>query len=148
MGLDMYLEAKLHLPPYNTELAPVRQAIGQAIGYTPPTEKPDNDATLMEITGVTVRVGYWRKFDPLHRWFVNHVQEGHDDCRSAYVPPDILAELEEQLDQASDDPGSEHFVSEGDEPMTEGDIDCTQRILVQAKKLQERGWDIYYRASW
>jgi len=43
MGLDMYLEAKLHLPPYNKELAPVRHAIGQAIGYTPPTEKPDND---------------------------------------------------------------------------------------------------------
>ena len=56
MGLDMYLEAKLHLPPYNKELAPVRHAIGQAIGYTP-TEKPDNDATLMEITGVIVRVG-------------------------------------------------------------------------------------------
>lgn len=51
MGLDMYLEAKPHLPPYSTELTPVRQAIGQAIGYAPPTEKPDNDATLMEIRG-------------------------------------------------------------------------------------------------
>lgn len=144
MGLDMYLEAKLHLPPYSTELAPVRQAIGQAIGYTPPTEKPGNDATLMEITGVTVRVGYWRKFDPLHQWFVNNVQEGHDDCRPAYIAPDVLAELEEQLDQVS---ASEHFVNEGDEPMSEDDIDYTLKIVVQAKKLQERGWDIYYRAS-
>lgn len=150
MGLDMYLEAKLHLPPYSEELAPVRQAIGKAIGYTPPTEKPDNDATLMEITGVTVRVGYWRKFDPLHQWFVNKVQEGHDDCRPAYIAPDALAELEEQLDQVDDDPesASEYFVSEGDEPMTEGDVDYTLRIVVLAKKLQERGWDIYYRASW
>lgn len=150
MGLDMYLEAKLHLPPYNTELAPVRHAIGQAIGYTPPTEKPDNDATLMEITGVTVRVGYWRKFDPLHQWFVNNVQEGHDDCRPAYIPPDVLAALEDQLDQVSDDPesASEHFVIEGDEPMSESEIDYTLKIVVQAKKLQERGWDIYYRASW
>lgn len=150
MGLDMYLEAKLHLPPYSEELRPVRQAIGQAIGYTPPAEKPDNDATLMEITGVTVRVGYWRKFDPLHQWFVNNVQEGHDDCRPAYISPDVLAELEEQLDQVGDDPESanEHFVSEGDESMDEGDIDYTLRIVLQAKKLQERGWDIYYRASW
>jgi hypothetical protein len=150
MGLDMYLEAMLHLPPYNTELAPVRHAIGQAIGYTPPMEKPDNDATLMEITGVTVRVGYWRKFDPLHQWFVSNVQEGHDDCRPAYIAPDVLAELEEQLDQVSDDPesASEHFVSEGDEPMSEGDVDYTLRIVVQAKTLQQRGWDIYYRASW
>lgn len=150
MGLDMYLEAKLHLPPYSTELAPVRQAIGQAIGYTPPTEKPDNDATLMEITGVTVRVGYWRKFDHLHQWFVSNVQEGHDDCRPAYIAPDVLAELEEQLDQVSDDPesASEHFINEGDEPMSEDDIDYTLKVVVQAKKLQERGWDIYYRASW
>lgn len=61
-----------------------------------------------------VRVGYWRKFDPLHRWFVSNVQEGHDDCRPAYIAPDVLAELEEQLDQVSDDPesASEHFVSE------------------------------------
>lgn len=150
MGLDMYLEAKLHLPPYSEELAPVRQAIGQAIGYTPPKQKPGDDATLLEITGVTVRVGYWRKFDPLHQWFVNHVQEGHDDCRPAYIAPDVLDVLEEQLDQVSDDPDSagEHFVSEDDEPMTEGDIDYTLRVVVQAKKLQERGWDIYYRASW
>ncbi|MEW9572254.1 hypothetical protein ABQJ54_10875 [Rhodanobacter sp. Si-c] len=150
MGLDMYLEAKLHLPPYDKALDPVRQAIGRAIGYTPPSEKPDNDATLMEITGVTVRVGYWRKFDPLHQWFVSNVQEGHDDCRPAYVSPEVLSELEEQLDQVNDDPESagEHFVSEDDEPMTEGDIDTTLRIVVQAKQLQERGWDIYYRASW
>lgn len=150
MGLDMYLEAKLHLPPYSTELAPVRQAIGQAIGYTPPTEKPGNDATLMEITGVTVRVGYWRKFEPLHQWLVNHVQEGHDDCRPAYLAPDVLAELEDQLDRVSDKPGnaSVHFVSEGDESLSEGDVDYTLKVVMQAKKLQERGWDIYYRASW
>lgn len=150
MGLDMYLEAQFHLPPYDTGLAPVREAIGRAIGYAPPKEKPDNDATLMEITGVTVRVGYWRRFDPLHQWFVSNVLESYDDCRAAYVSPEVLAELEERLDLVSDDPerASEHFVSEGDEPMSEGDIDYTLKVVVQAKKLQERGWDIYYRASW
>lgn len=150
MGLDMYLEAKLHLPPYSEERAPVRQAIGQAIGYNPPVEKPGNDATLMEITDVTARLGYWRNFDPLHQWFVTNAQEGHDDCWPAYIAPDVLAALEEQLDQVSDDPESvsEHFISESDELMTEGDIDYTLHIVVQAKKLQERGWDIYYRASW
>lgn len=150
MGLDMYLEAKFHLPPYSEELTPVRQVIGQAIGYTPPAEKPDNDPTLMEITGVTVRVGYWRKFDPLHQWFVSNVLESYDDCRSAYVSPEVLVELEELLDQVSDDPesASEHFVSEGDMPMSEGDVDYTLKVVVQAKKLQERGWDITYRASW
>jgi len=149
MGLDMYLEAKLHLPPYDTGLAPVREAIGRAIGYTPPKEKPGSDATLMEITGVTVRVGYWRKCDPLHQWFVSNVLESYDDCRAAYVSPEVLAELEERLGLVSDDPGraSECFVSEGDEPMSESDIDYTLKVVVHAKTLQERGWDIYYRAS-
>ena len=150
MGLDMYLEARRYLPPCSEEIAPVRHAIGRAIGYTPPTERPGNDATLMEITGVTVRVGYWRQCHPLHQWFVSNVLESYDDCRAAHVSPEVLAELEDQLGQVSDDPesASEHFVSEGDEPMSEGDIDYTLRIVVQAKKLQERGWDIYYRASW
>ncbi len=40
MGLDMYLEAKLHLPPYNEELAPVRQAIGKAIVTPRPRKSP------------------------------------------------------------------------------------------------------------
>jgi DNA topoisomerase IA len=149
MGQDMYLEAKRHLPPYDAGLAPVRQAIGRAMGYTPPKEKPGNDATLMEITDVIVRVGYWRKCDPLHQWFVSNVLESYDDCRAAYVSPEVLAELEERLDGVREDPerASEHFVSEGDEPMSESDIDYTRKVVVHAKTLQERGWDIYYRAS-
>lgn len=31
--------------------------------------------------------------------------------------------------------------------MSESDIDYTLKVVVHAKTLQERGWDIYYRAS-
>lgn len=150
MGLDMYLEAKLHLPPYNTELAPVRHAIGQAIGYVPPSSKPVDDPTLLEITGVTVRVGYWRKVDPLHQWFVDHVQEGHDDCRPAYVAPDILMELANRLDRVRHDPerAGDDFLLDGDAAMDTSEVDYTLQTLQHAQRLQERGWDIYYRASW
>jgi|1186.fasta_scaffold611083_1 hypothetical protein len=29
--------------------------------------------------------GYWRKANPVHRWFVENVQHGEDDCRKYYV---------------------------------------------------------------
>ncbi|MFC3652832.1 hypothetical protein ACFONN_14840 [Dyella humi] len=149
MGLDMYLEARLYLPPYDEALASIRAAIGKAIGYVPPAEKPDNDSTLLEVTGVSVRVGYWRKFDPLHQWFVNNVQEGHDDCRPASVSSEVLTKLEEQLNQVDDNPQSagKHFIIEDDSTLDEGDVHYTLKVLVHAKRLQERGWDIYYRAS-
>ena len=106
MGLDMYLEARFYLPPYDRGLAPIRKAIADAIGYIPPQEKLEDDTALMEVTGVSVRVGYWRKCDPLHQWFVSNIQAGADDCRSAFVSATALNELEEQLDQVRDDPGS------------------------------------------
>ena len=85
MGLDMYLEATRYVAPYDAPTEPMRRAIGAAIGYAPPKEKPGEDPSLLEVSGVTVRVGYWRKLDALHWWFVNKVQQGHDDCRPAFV---------------------------------------------------------------
>ena len=150
MGLDMYLEATRYVAPYDTQTEPMRRAIGAAIGYVPPNEKPGEDPSLLEVSGVTVRVGYWRKFDALHQWFVNNTQQGHDDCRAAFVTVDTLMELEEQLEQVGDDPqsASEHFTSDIDETLEEDDVDYTLKILHYAKQLQAQGWDIYYRASW
>ncbi|GAA0260165.1 hypothetical protein [Rhodanobacter caeni] len=150
MGLDMYLEAKRHVAPCDPRTEPTRRAIGTAIGYMPPKEKPGQDASLLEVSGVTVRVGYWRKFDALHRWFVSNVQEGVDDCRPAFVSVDTLIELEGKLEQASDASvsASDHFTADVDETLEDGEVDYTLKVLHHAKQLQEQGWDIYYRASW
>lgn len=150
MGLDMYLEAKRYVAPYDSQTEPMRRAIGAAIGYVPPKEKPGEDTSLLEVSGVTVRVGYWRKFDALHRWFVNNTQEGHDDCRPSFVSVDTLIELEEQLEQVSDDPASasEYFTADENETLDEGEVDYTLKVLHHAKRLQAQGWDITYRASW
>jgi hypothetical protein len=150
MGLDMYLEAKRYVAPYDPRTEPIRRAIGAAIGYMPPKEKPGQDDSLLEVSGVTVRVGYWRKFDALHQWFVSNVQEGLDDCRPTFVSADTLIVLEDQLEQASDDPAgaSEHFTTAVDEVLEDGEVDYTLKVLHHAKQLQEQGWDIYYHASW
>ncbi|WEN15721.1 hypothetical protein PY254_03335 [Rhodanobacter sp. AS-Z3] len=146
----MYLEAQRHVAPSDPRTEPMRRAIGAAIGYVPPKDKPEYDASLLEVCGVTVRVGYWRKFVALHQWFVGNVQGGHDDDRPAYVSVETLMELEEQLEQVGDDPASAsgYFTAEEDETLEESDVDYTLKVLHHARRLQEQGWDITYRANW
>lgn len=39
-------------------------------------------------------VGYWRKANAIHNWFVDHVQDGYDDCRyHNEVTKEVLEEL-------------------------------------------------------
>ena len=42
---------------------------------------------------IVEEVGYWRKANQIHQWFVDNVQGGVDDCRDAYVERDKLQEL-------------------------------------------------------
>ncbi len=150
MGLDMYLEAQRHVAPCDPRTEPMRRAIGAAIGYVSSKEKPGHDASLLEISGVTVRVGYWRKFGVLHQWFVDNAQEGSDDCRPAYVNNRCLQALQRACERVIDDPTSvtPYFsCGDGADPGVE-ELKYTLHILTHAIALQEQGWDIYYRASW
>lgn len=43
---------------------------------------------------ITEQVGYWRKANHIHNWFVEHVQDGIDDCGYHHeVTKEILEEL-------------------------------------------------------
>lgn len=41
----------------------------------------------------SVQIGYWRKANAIHRWFVENVQDGNDDCGEYEVSADQLREL-------------------------------------------------------
>lgn len=44
--------------------------------------------------GIMEQVGYWRKSNQIHLWFVNHVQDGEDDCQYHHeCTKEILKEL-------------------------------------------------------
>jgi len=55
-----------------------------------------------DIYGVNVEVtaAYWRKSNQIHKWFVDNVQGGEDDCGNYYVSKDKLKELRETCRQA------------------------------------------------
>ena len=148
MGLVMLLEARWHVSPRDRREAPVRRAIGTAIGYKPPKEKPGNNPALMEVVGVMVGVGRWSDFWPLHNWLINEIQEGHDDGRTTFVSPRVLEALEDILDAINDNPGSAGRYFEDVEveevkidPM---ELEFTLRVIAQARKLQSQGWDRGY----
>lgn len=45
------------------------------------------------ISEIVEEVGYWRKANAIHQWFVDNVQNGEDDCREYIVSKEALHKL-------------------------------------------------------
>src|SRR4051812_38424335 len=77
MGLDMYLTRRTYVgrDERNKSNVNIKGVDGAKVKYV------DEDA------------GYWRKANHIHRWFVENVQGGQDDCREYYVSREQLGEL-------------------------------------------------------
>ena len=86
MGLDMYLSRKKFIGA-NYEHRNVTGSIDIKIGEKTMPIKFDRLSYIEE------SVGYWRKANAIHNWFVNNVQGGEDDCKQYYVSIDQLEEL-------------------------------------------------------
>lgn len=93
MGLDQYLEAEvyIHRPSdwMNEEerlkLIPTWEKIVSILPETPPQEAYG--------VKVSYTVAYWRKANAIHKWFVDNVQNGIDECQRSYVSNEKLNEL-------------------------------------------------------
>jgi hypothetical protein len=44
----------------------------------------------LDTATLEVQVAYWRKANHIHKWFVDHVQNGNDDCEEYRVSRDQL----------------------------------------------------------
>lgn len=94
MGLDMYLEARLRT--YNCKWYDKKEKqkrevkINEQIRKVLPEMYKTNNLNYIEIT---FEVGYWRKANQIHNWFVQNVQEGKDDCEEYSVSREQLKEL-------------------------------------------------------
>ena len=88
MGLDMYLWAKKYVGgwDYSSESEKSRyEALIKASGLTPTKDSPS--------FRVCATVGYWRKANAVHRWFVDNVQDGRDECQESPVSREQLLAL-------------------------------------------------------
>ena len=74
MGLDMYLDKQKYY--YDTEKQPTIQGFEG-----------------LKHLKVRANVIYWRKSNMIHKWFVDNVQNGDDDCGDYFVTKETLQKL-------------------------------------------------------
>lgn len=85
MGLDMSLSAKKYYSEFDPDSASRIQSILEASGLS--------DISDTSSVSVSISVMYWRKANQIHKWFVDNVQNGVDDCGQYFVSSDSLKEL-------------------------------------------------------
>lgn len=87
MGLDMYLKAKIYLGKYFGN--GLFKKANEVRKLFPEMYKSGN----LDSVDVKFEVGYWRKANHIHNWFVQNVQNGKDECDPYYVSRKQLEEL-------------------------------------------------------
>ena len=45
------------------------------------------------VSSITEQVGYWRKANAIHKWFVDNCAKGVDECQRIYVDRDKMEDL-------------------------------------------------------
>jgi hypothetical protein len=158
MGLDQYLSKKTyvkyweHNGDHNFTITVTRNG------------KPVDYIDGRKISYIEEEVGYWRKANHIHNWFVENVQSGSDDCREYVVSEERLAELLDICKEVLEDP------TKGEQllPTTPGfffgstdydewyikDIQHTIEVLesvlesIKVSKENKVYSDIYYSSSW
>jgi len=100
--------------------------------------------------------GYWRKANQIHRWFVENVQDGVDNCGDYYVERNQLQALLDlckivQKDHSKAEellPSASGFFFGGTDydEWYYNDIENTISILEDA--LEDENGEYYYTSSW
>ena len=152
MGLDMYLYATNHMTKYDEEF-PKAEKVRKIF---PEMSKSEN----LDTVEVKFEIGYWRKANAIHQWFVEKCQKGVDDCRPGYVNRKKLKELklncqselnaqdnpEESEGQLEPKSGFFFGTYEKDE-WYYGALEETIKIIDKCLLLPEQ-WNFEYCSSW
>lgn len=100
MGLDMYLTAdvyvgaKWHKVRTREIVVSKRHRVEFANGGKDDFKEVNRFPTA-KISNIIYDVGYWRKVNCVHKWFVDNVQNGTDDCERYQVDESKLVELKD-----------------------------------------------------
>lgn len=92
MGLDMYLTASKYIGDWNHDKPDSFERIAYK-DITKALGMPDLRCSGSPHLTVRICVAYWRKANQIHKWFVDKVQGGKDECQESYVSREQLQEL-------------------------------------------------------
>jgi hypothetical protein len=151
MGLDMYLEKRTDVRLWNFQKPEEQfEVVVKKGGVTYPKFNPEKVSTVVE------ELGYWRKANQIHRWFVENVQGGVDNCGEYFVPISTLEKLlelclavklnNEQAEELLPTASGFFFGGEEYDEWYYKDIDNTIEILKEA--LSDKDASYYYSSSW
>lgn len=87
MGLDMYLERRKSLTNFGTDAEKEAQVI--AVDDLNKVSRVSRE----KYPTLEYEIAYWRKANQIHKWFVDNVQDGVDNCGRYYVGLERLKEL-------------------------------------------------------
>jgi hypothetical protein len=153
MGLDMYLTRKTYVKQWSHQKPEDQFEVTITKGG-----KPYDGIDISNVTNIEEEVGYWRKANQIHRWFVDNVQNGVDNCGEYSVSKGELEELRNICTEVFND----HSKAEELLPSTSGfffgntdydewyynDVQHTIEILDKILSESDGNQDIYYSSSW
>lgn len=154
MGLDMTLAGKRYLRTAHAEDQQIADDIQNHFPELGDQRSQYGGSLIQEIR---IDVGYWRKANSIHGWFVREVQGGEDDCKTYYVRREQLAELRALCQRVLDfrhladellpNVTGFFFGGQGYDEHYYADLEHTIDIIDRALKLPTT-WYLEYQSNW
>lgn len=156
MGLDMYLEATKSFSNYEHDSEEQKKETKKLFDFLGiPEKKRANYKWINQ----SVQVGYWRKANQIHKWFVDTCQDGIDQCQRVFVSKEELKSLlttceivlADHSKAESELPVSSGFFF-GSDQYDEGYFEDLKYTVELLKDLLEdpfwENYDFHYQSSW
>ena len=155
MGLDMYLYANKYISKAEWRGEEASKQFDEIVKIMQADEFIRKD---LPSGSVNFQVAYWRKANQIHKWFVDNVQDGEDNCREYSVDREQLQKLLDTCHKVKADasladeylPPSEGFFfgsNEIDEWYWQ-DIDSTIEMLTDTLTHTPEDYGFTYQSSW
>jgi len=153
MGLDMYLNAERFLwtsfgGKGDDEL---KKFIATALGFS--------GDRIKDVQYVKFEAAYWRKDNHIHRWFVENVQGGDDNCEEYDVSREQLTRLIDVCKSITSDHGKAPYLLppqpgfffgsyDYDDSYLDGVSETIEMVERALKDFPKEHYRFTYRASW
>jgi hypothetical protein len=166
MGLDMYLYKRTYINTHNYPGASPKVKSIEAVAIDPGGKESPLRIDPRRVGFIYEEIGYWRKANAIHNWFISNCADGVDECQEVFVPIEKMEELLAIVNEVLKDDELEILVDTkraaellptkdgpffGDTEYNEWYIESlkeTKQILVDALKEGGMYVDFFYRASW